>query len=162
MFADAARFTDGMAPAPWPPEALPSYRDGTKCLGPRTTSKYHSQVHGKIRPAAGPLEALQDTALSVLGPGGGLLRGLSAGIHVRGDRCQCSKASAQSHPGPLEAPPPAGSGVLGPRIRLVTWTCFGPAGPCPVRRSPTRQAQRHAQDHWSTRIATDPVTRTAA
>jgi hypothetical protein len=130
---------------------------------PSAPARGRRQDHcSQVLPTAGPLEVLPDTAPSVLGPDGGLLRTQPAGPRLRRPT-SAQQSISQSYPGPLEAPPPAGSGVLGPRIGVVT--CFAaarPAVPFPVRGPPTRQAQRHAQDRQSTRTASDQVTRTAA
>ena len=117
-----ARLTVGTTPALGPPESLLPLSTLTPARGRRVV--HHSQV----RPAAGPLGIRPNTALSPLGPGGGLPRTWPAGPRPRRPR-QARQSISQSHSG------------------VVTCTAAArSAGPRPVRGPPTGQAQRHAQD----------------
>ena len=72
-----AWLTARTALAPGPQEALPSY--GTESSRYRSSVQEPQSSLWNIQPTAGPLEALPDTALSVLGSGGGLLCSRPAG-----------------------------------------------------------------------------------
>jgi hypothetical protein len=116
------RLTVWTTPDPGPPEPLLSCSTLTPARGRRVLHQC------QVRPAAGPLGARPNTALSPLGSGGGLPRTWPAGPRPRRPR-QARQSISQSHPG------------------VVTCTAAArSAGPRPVRGPPTGQAQRHAQD----------------
>ncbi len=132
-----ARLTVWKTPDPGPPEPLLSFSTLTPARGRRVL--HHSQV----RPATGPLGTRQTTALSPLGPGGGLPRTWLAGTPA------ATKASAAKHQ------------PVSPRSRnLHRSGQIGRASPGTGAADGTSTTT--PSGHYSTRTASDPVTRTAA